>query len=77
MTVHRLLHGEPAKGRPIPGRIRAAPAKQLLAVTGATVQDAAARRDAAGTRRRLQALSHGHTGDLPAGLAYREVAEAW
>jgi hypothetical protein len=45
MTVHRLLHGEPAKGRPIPGRIRAAQAKQLLAVTGATVQDTAARRD--------------------------------
>ena len=56
MTVHRLLHGEPAKGRPIPRRIRAAHAKQLLAVTGATVQDAAARRDAAGTRRRLRAL---------------------
>jgi hypothetical protein len=56
MTVRRLLHGEPAKGRPISGRIRAAQAKQLLAVTGATVQDAAARRDAAGTRRRLRAL---------------------
>jgi hypothetical protein len=56
MTVYRLLHGEPAKGRPVPARIRATHARQLLAVTAAGVQDAAARRDAAGTRRRLQAL---------------------
>ena len=56
MTVYRLLHGEPAKGRGVPGRIRAEPAERLLAVTTAAVQDAAARRDAAGTRRRLRAL---------------------
>jgi transcriptional regulator with XRE-family HTH domain len=56
MTVRRLLHGEPANGRPVPGRIRAAHAERLLAVTAASLQDAAARRDAAGTRRRLQAL---------------------
>src|SRR6266700_1088881 len=56
MTVHRLLHGEPAKGRPVPGRIRAAHARQLLAVTDTAVQDAGPRRDAAGTRRRLQAM---------------------
>ena len=56
MTVHRLLHGEPAKGRGIPGRIRAAPADRLLAVTAAGLRDAAARRDATGTRRRLRAL---------------------
>jgi len=56
MTVYRLQHGEPAKGRPVPDRIRAAHAEQLLAVTAAALQDAAARRDAAGTRRRLQAL---------------------
>ena len=47
MTVHRLLHGEPAKGQPFPRRIRAAHAKQLLAVTSAAVQDAALRRDTA------------------------------
>jgi hypothetical protein len=56
MTVHRLLHGEPAKGRGVPGRIRAAPADRLLAVTAAGLRDAAARRDAAGARRRLRAL---------------------
>lgn len=56
MTVHRLLHGEPATGRPVPARIRAAHAERLLAVTGAAVRDAAARRDAAGARRRLRAL---------------------
>src|ERR1039457_5653569 len=56
MTVHRLLHGEPAKGQPVPRRIRAAHAKHLLAVTAAAVQDAAPRRDAAGTRRHLRAL---------------------
>jgi hypothetical protein len=56
MTVYRLQHGEPARGRPVPGRIRAAHAQQLLAVTAARLQHAAARLDAAGTRRRLQAL---------------------
>ena len=35
MTVHRLLHGERANGRGVPGRIRAAPAERLLAVTTA------------------------------------------
>jgi len=57
MTVYRLLHGEPASGRPVPGRIRAVHAERLLAVTGAAVRDAAARRDAAGARRRLRALT--------------------
>ncbi len=56
MTVYRLLHGEPARGRPVPGRIRAAHAERLLAVTGAAVREAAARRDPAGARRRLRAL---------------------
>src|ERR1022692_4344753 len=28
MTVYRLRHGEPAKGRPVPGRISAAHAQQ-------------------------------------------------
>ena len=57
MTVHRLLHGEPARCRPVSGRIRAVHAERLLAVTGAAVRDAAARRDAAGARRRLRALT--------------------
>jgi hypothetical protein len=57
MTVYRLLHGEPASGRPVPGRIRAVHAERLLAVTGTAVRDAAARRDAAGARRRLRALT--------------------
>ena len=56
MTVHRLLHGEGAHGGCLPGRIRAEPAERLLAVTMAGMRDAAARRDAAGTRRRLRAL---------------------
>jgi len=56
MTVHRLLHGEHAKGRPAPVRIRAAQAERLLAVTTAMVQEAAPRQDAAGARRRLRAL---------------------
>jgi hypothetical protein len=56
MTVYRLLHGEPARGRPAPGHIRAAHAEQLLAVTGAAARGTATRRDTAGTRRRLRAL---------------------
>ena len=40
----------------MPGRIRATHAQQLLAVTAARLQHAAVRLDAAGTRRRLQAL---------------------
>jgi len=56
MTVHRLLHGVPAHDRPAPGRIRAVQTERLLAVTTAAVREAAPRRDAAGTRRRLRAL---------------------
>src|ERR1022692_1550758 len=56
MTVYRLRRGEPARGGPVPGRIRAAHAQQLLAVTTTRLRHAAVRRDAAGTRRRLQAL---------------------
>jgi hypothetical protein len=56
-TVHRLLHGEPARCRPAPGRMRAAEARRLLAVTPGAAAQAAARRDAAGARRRLRALT--------------------
>jgi DNA-binding CsgD family transcriptional regulator len=62
MTVHRHSHAgrhpsHRARGsRPVPGRIRAGAARRLLAVTPATVEQAAPRRDATGTRRRLQAL---------------------
>ena len=56
MTVFRLLHGEPAVGRDAPGRVRAAHARQLLAVTTAELREAAARRDTAGARLRLRAL---------------------
>ena len=56
-TVHRLLHGEPARCRAVPDRIHAAEARRLLAVTPAAAGRAAARRDPAGTRRRLRALT--------------------
>jgi len=56
-TVHRLLHGEPARCRAVPDRMHAAEARRLLAVTQAAAERAAARRDAAGTRRRLRALT--------------------
>ncbi len=62
MTVHRLERGQPNVSgrwctvqRP-PGRIRAVAAQRLLAVTPALMEQRAARRDCAGTRRRLQAL---------------------
>jgi hypothetical protein len=56
-TVHRLLHGEPARCRPAPRRIQAGEARRLLAVTPGVVVHAAARRDAAGVRLRLRALT--------------------
>jgi hypothetical protein len=61
MTVYRIERGErQATGwRPAgqqPGRVRADVAWRLLAVTPAVVEQVAARRDATGTRRRLQAL---------------------
>ena len=56
MTVYRLLHGEPSKRQGVTGRIRAAPAERLLAITSAMLDEVATRRDATGTRRRLQAL---------------------
>jgi hypothetical protein len=62
MTVHRLHCGKPGAGeRGRPGRqpsarVSAVTAQRLLSVTQATVQQVAARRDATGTRRRLQAL---------------------
>jgi hypothetical protein len=56
MTVYRLQHAEPTRNRPAPARIRTQHAERLLAVTVADVQDAAARRDAIGARRRLRAL---------------------
>jgi hypothetical protein len=56
-TVHRLLHGEPARCRPAPLRMRTGEARRLLAVTPAAAERAAARRDASGARRRLRALT--------------------
>jgi hypothetical protein len=57
MTVHRLLHGEPGRCRAVPDRMHKAEARRLLAITTAAAEGAAARRDAAGTRRRLRALT--------------------
>jgi hypothetical protein len=62
MTVHRVLRGKQRtadQGRAAQrtsGRISASAAQRLLAVTPAMVAQVAARRDASGTRRRLQAL---------------------
>jgi AcrR family transcriptional regulator len=62
MTVHRLHRGKPRAGErrrsgPQPtARVSAATAQRLLAVTPAMVEQVAARRDATGARRRLQAL---------------------
>ena len=62
MTVHRLDRGQQhVTGRRCAiqrssGRIRAVPAQRLLAVTPTMVEQRAIRRDATGTRRRLQAL---------------------
>jgi AcrR family transcriptional regulator len=62
MTVHRVEGGRrtvPGRGCAMqrsPGRVRAVAAQRLLAVTSAAVEQRAVRRDAIGTRRRLQAL---------------------
>jgi len=61
MTVHRLDRGQQhVPGRCAvqrsSGRIRTVAAQRLLAVTPAMVEQRAVRRDATGTRRRLQAL---------------------
>jgi hypothetical protein len=75
MTVHRLHRGRPHAGEwrrsgPQPtARVSAATAQRLLAVTPAMVEQVAARRDATGARRRLQALiALGHPA---ASLAHR------
>jgi len=57
VTVHRLLHGDSARCRAAPRRMRAGEARRLLAVTPAAAVAAASRRDAAGARRRLRALT--------------------
>jgi hypothetical protein len=57
MTVHRLLNGESAQGCAAAHRMRAREARRLLAVTPRAATRAAARLDAAGSRRRLQALT--------------------
>lgn len=75
MTVHRALHGKQRAGyrgsgvRLPSARISAMAAQRLLAVTPAMVAQVAARRDAVGTRRRLQALIA--VGHPPATLAHR------
>jgi hypothetical protein len=62
MTVHRVQQEKQRTGgggrgaRLLSGRISAAAAQRLLAVTPAMVARVAARQDATGTRRRLQAL---------------------
>jgi len=67
MTVHRLLETRPASRNGAAERVHAATAERLLAVTSVMVADAAPRRDATGTRRRLRALiAIGHS---EAGLA--------
>ena len=55
MTVCRLGRGDPARGRAT--RIHASHARRLLAVTPGALQQASARRDATGARRRLRALT--------------------
>jgi hypothetical protein len=55
MTVCRLGRGDPARGRAT--RIHAEHARRLLAVTPGALQQASARRDATGARRRLRALT--------------------
>jgi DNA-binding CsgD family transcriptional regulator len=68
-TVHRLLHRDRLSKAGASGRVRSAPAMRLLAVTTVMVNDSFPRRDAIGTRRRLQALiAMGHP---EAGLARR------
>jgi hypothetical protein len=75
MTVHRVLHGKRhtedhgRAGRQPLDRVSAIAAQRLLALTLARVEQAAVRRDATGTRRRLQALIA--VGHPPAALARR------
>jgi AcrR family transcriptional regulator len=75
MTIHRALHGKQrtgdrgSAGRLPSARVSAMAAHRLLAVTPAMVAQVAARRDAVGTRRRLQALIA--VGHPPATLAHR------
>jgi hypothetical protein len=57
MTVCRLLHGEPTRYRAAPHKIHAREARRLLAITPAAAEQAATRRDAGGTRRRLRAMT--------------------
>lgn len=67
MTVHRIEHGEPSKGRGVPNRLHAEVAERILAITQDGVRFASTRWDATGTRRRLQALTA--LGHPAAGLA--------
>ncbi len=63
MTVHRIQRSQPPGDRAVAMRVGAAVARRLLAVTPAILQNAASRRDATGSRRRLQALiAVGHPG---------------
>jgi hypothetical protein len=55
MTVCRLCRGDPARARAT--RIHASHVRRLLAVTPGALQQASARRDATGARRRLRALT--------------------
>lgn len=56
-AITRILHGSPAQGIPPQARVRTAVAQRLLAVhPGTRPSLPAARVDATGTRRRLQAL---------------------
>jgi plasmid maintenance system antidote protein VapI len=54
MTVHKLVNGCPYRKQPVPCRIGSAQAGRLLAVTPEAA--CARRRNACGSRRRLQAL---------------------
>jgi Homeodomain-like domain len=59
MTVYRIQHAQPFDGQ----RVRAVNARRLLDVTPQALDSAAARIDAVGSRRRLQALmAVGHPG---------------
>ena len=63
MTVHRIRRAQPPADRMTPVRVRAELAVRLLAVTPELLGNAALRRDACGSRRRLQALiAIGHPG---------------
>jgi len=76
MTVHRLLNGCPAKRQAGPDRIGAAQARRLLAVTSPAA--CPGRRDACGSRRRLQALvAIGHSPAFLAGQLRVPPRQAW